>query len=1858
MNASKFNDSVRQFELAADAARLSLSQMLRDLTAGKCISTDEAEVYLKFVSAMNDHYCTAVSEAASFLSQDELPPENSPISEYVAAYHSCSNIRLQEKIRQISDILNRFLRIQSVVRSYAEALRPYQTNAERLLESLNDPALQLTDLDRSEYNLEPQELFLRCIHECADDSDETLDKREALLDRIHEFYPERRIYDGLIAGKYIIAEDQLIKHATTESYVPGVDISGENTDITSVTDSVQRDEDSAESSHGKPESIVPRETPDPAGFQVNSQIASTTEPEHNKPATETESEIYNESIETITSCETQIIEEQDSDVTESENAVSWETLDITNPDALIFTAESDTVRITVSPKENAPFGVKALKQENKKYKNCLVKVIKNVIQFGLTSPDLLSITSKSLSIDDASAAVELVFQLGYINCYQYSDHAPFYSLSARGKKIFQRQDSAKLFDMTTRQFQKWWNDSEDDPNAVLSRSIYLRTILQMLNARKSTAPLKYLPDFISHSFLHVINSFFDNKRDLMLIGITSNCPDKYQALLTELKLADFLNWSVLVVGISKAHAEAVTEWLRNAVPELRNKTDLFYLDDSDGKVYAMPDEQIPSLAEYTFDQMESSDTETTVETALSESSHINMEDSTSDTSFSPEATDIKQMEQDTVSISISAAIVSDGLQDDVYEELTDTLYTKYTDLCMQMAASGKRYCATAFLNVLAKRYPQMENYHKQFAFAYNDPLSKCHFSSDMIFDTFFSEPNPLSDYLVIAAVLRNYFYDQQAFDYNIEQLQDAISSNPLLSQNSALQTVIYQLKEFKIKYHHGIDYYADYRQKNKKALEAAVCETVSEAADIYENHIETYVKESVHQKRFLVTQTILFDKRSDIAVSLEYVRNDNRESLDLISDFLLKSVIRDGCDIEAYNIDQDKINELINKAWYEAGKQIRLEKKSSDLMGKLRNNLFKALEKIARILCRYVSLIKDCSATKDSPEQMAYAQIRTPLIKHMSDAISYYESSDGKELADLCGKQVICDTMQELIQRMDGTYNEYQQQYFYVNFLRNEWVLLDEDYLPVFDEIPELPELSVLSRIERHYLEPERFFEERMQQILEGGDDYGSAKLILDYVQHTTPQGEAVGYTAEQIEEAVSYARDGVNTKRMEFIEELELRHAYGQIDNTKIDMKESFVQIMDIWYEKSLSDYNFGFFYKILSGILEIIKKNAKSRADSLRSEISALIAEHSEIESNEQTKNVLEKIRSRIDVQNYAAAEDLLNRLLANDVESTDSYIENDYLQDFLKHYQIYTNKAGDAGKTLRSMAVHNKDIKGGNRLFESWSAPGFATEEGIKRLLLALGFNIDSVVLQKPIKDKKSFFASLSHPDKQMKNAYTHPISAFGSEAEDNGFRIVPVLGKMDATRLIDLMEQIGSAYNTIILLDYSLNLPDRRELARKTKSLHLGKTVLVIDRLVIVYLANHYSDNAVNRMLMALTVPFSSCQPYVYDSAHVMPPEIFMGRRKELDKIKSPQGVHIVYGGRQLGKSALLRKAKTDINNTENQRAVLVDIKGKDYKAAARKISEALIDEGILNDASPTEDWEQIARMLKNRLRENAEGRKISYLLLLLDEADAFIDSCSQVDYKPFDELKDIESIGENRFKFVIAGLRNIVRFKKNIALSNNHVLTHLSAMTIMPFKSTEARELLEVPLSYLGFRFLQDEKTETLISTIFGTTNYFPGLLQLYCAKLVESLHKNYAGYNESDTPPYVLKEEQIKKVLADSTLVEQIREKFIITLKVDDDNYYYLIALLAAYNYHSSNGRNGSGAAEIKELAEFYEISKITQLTVEQVDALMEEMRELNVFQKISNGKYRFARLSFCQMMGNKRQIEDEIIEYAVENGG
>ena len=125
-----------------------------------------------------------------------------------------------------------------------------------------------------------------------------------------------------------------------------------------------------------------------------------------------------------------------------------------------------------------------------------------------------------------------------------------------------------------------------------------------------------------------------------------------------------------------------------------------------------------------------------------------------------------------------------------------------------------------------------------------------------------------------------------------------------------------------------------------------------------------------------------------------------------------------------------------------------------------------------------------------------------------------------------------------------------------------------------------------------------------------------------------------------------------------------------------------------------------------------------------------------------------------------------------------------------------------------------------------------------------------------------------------------------------------------------------------------------------------------------------------------------------------------------------------------------------------------------------------------------------------------------------------------------------------------------------------------------------------------------------------------------------------------------------MRKEHIKKILAEQSLQQDIREKFFVTLKVGDDDYYYIIALLVAYYYHENKSQSGCNAEELSALAGTYSIRKLTSLDTEKITALMEEMQELGVLQHTGNGRYRFTRHSFCQMMGTVQQIEDELLVY------
>lgn len=1527
----------------------------------------------------------------------------------------------------------------------------------------------------------------------------------------------------------------------------------------------------------------------------------------------------------------------------------WQQLGIEEPKALLHPEDASLLETESADKAEAKFSVKEfkreiLKQEPGEKMTCLVEALE---ASGYSKESVVWMKNQKAGKFDL--ATDKLFQSGYLKKYRVQGYGEFYTISVRGEKAFLLKESLNFIKKSfgnRKKFHVSGERIEDSANSaivrILCNSAYARIV--KINPQYFIIKTKsfFGTDFFCLEFPKAIG-----ERNVHFFAIVSQEVKQFEEALNHLKETWEEAGQYVVIGTSHTQARAVAQWVTKITEQQKPVWYCVHLDETyyDAKTDAeVETTQVLEALDGEAECTETAQTEEGAELRGQETADVDAMVSACETSHLDAAKSQQASEQE---VKPSPAAGVGGMSEEERAR-QDGIY-------QDMLVNRRFYAAAAYLKVLSKANADYAPVYRQLAYALNDPLEGCSYSSDTIFGIYYSDDPLASDYYVTAAVLRNYFLDQCSYDYSLPQLQALVLGNRVLAEEPLLDRIVYTLQKFKTDYHKGVDRYADYREKERAIWEMHLEENRREAKNYYENICSGKIKEHASHARFMETKKILLGPGSDLCEYLQVVIRDDREMTELLADFLAQHYVKEQSAICAENIDAVKIDLILDQYWDRAAQNMRLVKKSSDLMSSLRMNLFKNVHKIVCVLCQHVALMNTSLTKEDEPGLKEYRKIRTPLLNQIREEAERLTEACEEPLMEQAGKAVLAETLRELQARLEGGYQEGDSKYFYLPFLKSDQVLLDEQLLPVLEDVAELPELSARERIIGHCQDKEREWDARLKEILNGGDDYGSAELILKYMKahQMTPQEEA--FTSFQVEKAIAYPLKDMEHKRSEFIEDLELAQSYGQIDHTEQNSKEAILRIMEQWFLWAKETKNYGFFTKILASFKNKIRRDAQSRAVELENNLQVYLKEHPDWNEDATIDGAVKQIKDRIEQQNYAAAEDLLNRLITNDFDLGTDVSQPDALLDFLNEYDVDYRKTANPGATLKSLVYIskiNKDTKGANRLLENWPRGAGVGEHMMRVFLEALGFSIASVKTEPQIQGKiESYCVTLKRPQNGRRSNYKHPISAFGSEAEEKGFRVICIFGRANAQRLIDTFKEIGNAKNTLVLLDYALTLADRRTLARKTKTDLSGKIFAVIDRVVLVYLAKHYTETAINRMLMSVIMPFASYQPYIDKSADVMPQEIFIGRKKELEKIESPTGVNLVYGGRQLGKTALLRMAKKDIDHNENgDRAIIVNAWKKDYRATARTISEALYDEKILKQENITEDWNVLARDIRNRLRD--ESDPIPYFLLLIDEADVFIESCEAVGFEPFNALKDIQDLGSGRFKFVVAGLRNIVRFKRTAALGDNNVLPHLESLTVKPFKAMEARELLEVPLSYLGFRFPRDNETEVLVSTIFGTTNYFPGLIQLYCAKLIEAMQRDYAGYSESETPPYYVQKEHIKKVLAEQSLQESIKDKFFITLKVGDDDYYYMIALLVAYHYHKNKFQNGCSALDVMELANTFDLAKLTAMETEQITALMEEMRELNVLQHTGDGRYRFARHSFYQMMGTMEQIEDEFLKY------
>jgi hypothetical protein len=437
-------------------------------------------------------------------------------------------------------------------------------------------------------------------------------------------------------------------------------------------------------------------------------------------------------------------------------------------------------------------------------------------------------------------------------------------------------------------------------------------------------------------------------------------------------------------------------------------------------------------------------------------------------------------------------------------------------------------------------------------------------------------------------------------------------------------------------------------------------------------------------------------------------------------------------------------------------------------------------------------------------------------------------------------------------------------------------------------------------------------------------------------------------------------------------------------------------------------------------------------------------------------------DRVRRTIDAGDFLTATEYLERLSAGEALPNEEEAPKDAFGDFFPaaaqeierfleenpQPQVVVKKLKDrgtiAGISMRTVAgAHAAEAAA---MFDAWSSlkrAQRADSRALRIVLEALGF----VVVGLKLEDKLGNRQEGTLDTEVLQDRRLCPSSMYGSQARGQ-YRIVCAWGRPTEE---DLLKSIGESHGgrpAIVFYFGRLSETRRRRLAQLSRERR--RSFLVLDEILLLFLGTERDSRLPTFFQCAL--PFAYTEPYITTSS-LVPPEMFFGRLDELRAVTELNGRCFIYGGRQLGKTALLREAERSFHNPAKHRfARWIDLKAEEigYSREPEDVWGVLYRVFRDHKLLPADLGEPTPRIrgrmdsfldwLRNWFVSHPEGR----WLILLDEADRFLEQDARTEFSVTTRLKNLMEVTGRRFKVVFAGLHNVLRTTEQA----NHPLAHL------------------------------------------------------------------------------------------------------------------------------------------------------------------------------------------------------------------
>ncbi|MFE4358413.1 hypothetical protein [Kitasatospora sp. NPDC056800] len=485
-------------------------------------------------------------------------------------------------------------------------------------------------------------------------------------------------------------------------------------------------------------------------------------------------------------------------------------------------------------------------------------------------------------------------------------------------------------------------------------------------------------------------------------------------------------------------------------------------------------------------------------------------------------------------------------------------------------------------------------------------------------------------------------------------------------------------------------------------------------------------------------------------------------------------------------------------------------------------------------------------------------------------------------------------------------------------------------------------------------------------------------------------------------------------------------------------------------------------------------------------------------------------------------------------------------------------------------------------------------------------------------------------------------------FGSKIQEQAgrLRVLMIWGRPSAQLLLSRVAQEPSKESLLVAYFGTLNSEARAELAAASVDI---APLMVVDDSALAYLAAQG-----NRQVSVATetlLPFSGVNPYIREKRGRIGREMFYGRDAERKKILDPDGTQIIFGGRGLGKSALLNDAGDRFaeQQPDYHQKLYLNLDhhniGKGTALGADTIwgvlDRELTDQKVLDQPrrkAETDPYERVRSGIKKWL--NAEPRR--RLLILMDECDRFFEAdvphCTETR-----RLRGLCTETPGRMKVVFAGLHSVQRFTR---LARNGPFSHLAQTptVVGPLAPQFAADLLVDPMRALGFEFVDVD----LVNRVLGYCSYQPFLLQMFGSRLVEVMQQRRSR-GDAGAPPYAISVTDVEAVESDPSLRADITAAFKDTLTLDDR--YDVIANVLARHARDYGLETRLSDAELRDECASWWSHGFADLDSEGFRAYLQEMVGLGILAPNHDGRgWHLRGPNALRMIGTAQEVENRLL--------